>query len=336
MKIKYDCNYLRIVYTLAVGSVIAVIAGIMLVVMEVSGTEEISFWCIFLAGGIFIVSLAGIISAKMYFGRLAAYGYEIPDNKRTYSNQLENLPRASMIIEQTSLFGKYSRYGMFACLCLYAVFMAINSILFIKWKFMGEDNITVFIMFSVFLLIWLILVIVLKRQSNKDKYRDDVETDTSRKVRWSTELIIFNIVIMFLLSCFALLTQDSMMNYMFKARIEYDREMAYRIGDVIKESVDEYIDNPSEDCEDTYKALCEGIEITSWINDYDELQNSILDKLKINDFSQLKDDFKLSEGPARIEVRLEDTKVYVKLVNPYRELEKYDKHHKEISIVSGE
>ena len=77
----------------------------------------------------------------------------------------------------------------------FVLFLVVDVMYLIKWHFMKEHlmkDICTFL-FSICLFldsVWLILAVIMWRQRNTEKYRDDVECDKTRKERLNLENII--------------------------------------------------------------------------------------------------------------------------------------------------
>ena len=176
---------------------------------------------------------------------------------------------------------------------------------------------------------------MLKKQSNKEKYRDDVEPDTTRKERWSLEQLLFTMMILFLLSLFANNTAYSMTNYIFNGMVDYDMVQADTVRRGVIRAITECKDeNGTVTCEETYAELCEGVDITTWGVPKDELQALIAESMNVEDFSLMRDDFRLSDGDAQIFVKIADENVTVHLLNPVKEVSRYRISNGEIYVES--
>ncbi|MDD6656038.1 MAG: hypothetical protein PUE95_01850 [Lachnospiraceae bacterium] len=321
VRIKYDKQSMKILMGTFIVAMLLLVIGIVLLSMKVSGTEIFILLTLYLGAGLAVFSLAGLLAGFLYMKRLKKYGYEIPIKKSDYDEKIENLPKTSMV-EGTSLFSVHSQWSCRACVLLFFFFLILDVLYYVKWKFMGDESLFVLCFF--FYLIWLIFALALKKQSNGKKYRDDVEPDASRKERWSLEQVVFTMFVLFLLSLFANHTAHSMTEYIFKSWIEHDVVQINIVGQGVMGAISEYQDeNETMLCKDTYEKLCEGVDITTWGVPKDELQTMLADSMGIDDFSLMRDDFRLSDGDARIFVQISGENVTVRLLNPIKELEKY-------------
>lgn len=328
MKIKYDKKTIQILFTVVIFCAALFGISLLLLFLEVSGLELLWLVSFYMGGSVGIVSLAALISGKFYLRRLKVYGYVLPERNKDYGGNLENLPKAEENNEK-SIFARHSRYGMFGNIALYIIFMLLDLQYFLKWKFLGENAKAMFLMCALFYLVWLIQALILWKQSNPEKYRDDVEIDSTRKERMSLDIILVSTVILGLISASAMYNAHSMTNYIFQSQIEADREKAEEIRKAVAGAVLEWGENDKQS--ESYQDLCRGTEITSWGTPTDELSQMISESLYINTFAELQDDFHLADGDAKVWVKFDNGRTTVLLQNSVKELERYGRHYQEIS-----
>ena len=186
MKIKFDnitaktAKYCALIFT------VLLLIGLVFSFLEIPGTEVFYIMAVYTGVLVGLPCYVVLFAAKLYFARLQAYGYEIPENKKTYGNNLNNLPKTRGA--GSSLFAKHSRIGMWMYFACFVLFLVVDVMYLIKWHFMKGHfmkDICTFL-FTVCLVldsVWLILAMILRRQRNTEKYRDDVECDKTRKER---------------------------------------------------------------------------------------------------------------------------------------------------------
>lgn len=330
VRIKYDKRQMSVIKAAAIVATIMFVLSIVLMFMEIRGTEILTFFLLYIGGGGAVFCYAALVAGGMYMRRLKAYGYQIPEKKSDYDGRLEKLPRQK-IADVKSIYSRHSKGCFLACILLFAVFVILDVYYLFKWKFMGDNCKSLFILCFIFYLIWIVFALALKKQSNVEKYRDDVEVDASRKERWSLEQILFTMIILCLLSLFANSTAHSMTRYIFNSMVDHDVEQANVVCRNIICAI--------EECEnvtytESYAELCEGIDITTWSHPEDELQSLIAEKMYIDDFSHVRDDFKVSDGNAQVFVKIMNKKVAVRLLNPIKEVSQYSTRYMEIYVES--
>ncbi len=334
VQIKYDMNSMKILKVTAIVATILFAVAIVLMNIEIGGTELFMLFALYIGGGLAVTCYLSLGAGHLYMNRLKKYGYAIPDNKSNYDGKIENLPRINST-KETSIFSAHSKWSAIACICIFIAFLALDVQYYFRWKFMKDDCKSVFVLCFLFYLIWIIFAIALKKQSNRYKYRDDVEIDTTRKERWSLEQILFTMIVLCLLSFFTNYTAHSITKYIFNAWVEHDMVQADIVSRDILSAIEECQDeNGAVKCKETYAELCEGIDITTWGVPKDELQTLIAKNMNIDDFSFMRDDFRVSDGDARIFVKITDEKVTVRLLNPVKELSLYSLKYKEIYVDS--
>lgn len=338
VRIKYDKQSMKMIRGTAIVATLLFAIGIALMFMEISNVEILVLFAIYLGGGLSIVCYAALVAGWFYRKRLEKYGYCFPEKKSDYGGKIENLPKLNHI-EETSLFSENSKRCFRACIVLFVVFAVLDVRYYLQWKFMKENCTTLFGLCFFFYLIWILFALALKKQSNKEKYRDDVEPDTTRKERWSLEQILLTMTILCLLCIFANDTAYSMTNYIFNGLIDHDLVQADTVRKGVMCAITEYQKENAEENktltgQDTYATLCEGVDITTWGVPGDGLQALIAENLYVEDFSLMRDDFQLADGEARIFVKIDDGVVTVRLLNPAKEVSRYSRSNKEIYVES--
>lgn len=171
-------------------------------------------------------------------------------------------------------------------------------------------------------LLWIVLAGIMRKQENKDKYRDDVEPDDGRKERWNLENIIIFAICFMAVCAIAINLAVSTTKYVFEAQIDGDMLQADSIRRDVLSVMKEYERDGKQASSASYRAICSGVVLTEWKTPEDELQCSLAEKLQIADFGELANDFKMSDGRARIYVQYRDGNAIVELLNPIGEVEK--------------
>lgn len=162
-----------------------------------------------------------------YLKRLKRHGYEIPKDKRSFSCNLELLPRDGASIKSVENSRESWLLTVLCLVCFFGVVAIMTYYLgnfWNKWKYvwyMAEDvGIILFAIMLVIAFLWLVGVFVYWNQRRCDKYRDDVETDNVRKVR--RQLADGIIIVIFLLAVTLYVTRCfvSMADYAMNTRID--------------------------------------------------------------------------------------------------------------------
>ena len=218
MKIKFDnitaktAKYCALIFT------VLLLIGLVFSFLEIPGTEVFYIMAVYTGVLVGLPCYVVVLAAKLYFARLRAYGYEIPDNKKIYGNNLNNLPKTREA--GSSLFAKHSRIGMWMYFACFVLFLAVDVMYLIKWHFMKDICIFLFTVCLVLDSVWLILAIILRRQMNPEKYRDDVECDKTRKERLNLENIIVFAIFWAIVCAVACIQAVTTTKYMDKVRME--------------------------------------------------------------------------------------------------------------------
>ena len=218
MKIKFDnitaktAKYCALIFT------VFLLIGLVFSFLEIPGTEVFYIMTVYTGVLVGLPCYVVLFAAKLYFARLRAYGYEIPDNKKIYGNNLNNLPK--MREAGSSLFAKHSWIGMWMYFACFVLFLVVDVMYLIKWHFMKDICTFLFTVCLVLDSVWLILAIILRRQRNTEKYRDDVECDKTRKERLNLENIIVFAIFWAIVCAVACIQAVTTTKYMDKARME--------------------------------------------------------------------------------------------------------------------
>lgn len=109
MKIKFDnitaktAKYCALIFT------VLLLIGLVFSFLEIPGTEVFYIMAVYTGVLVGLPCYVVVLAAKLYFARLRAYGYEIPENKKTYGNNLNNLPKTceagSSLLQNTAGLG---------------------------------------------------------------------------------------------------------------------------------------------------------------------------------------------------------------------------------------
>lgn len=223
MKIKFDnitaktAKYCALIFT------VFLLIGLVFSFLEIPGTEVFYIMTVYTGVLVGLPCYVVVLAAKLYFARLQAYGYEIPENKKTYGNNLNNLPKTHGA--GCSLFAKHSRIGMWMYFAFFVLFLVVDVMYLIKWYFMKDICTFLFTVCLVLDSVWLILAIILRRQRNTEKYRDDVECDKTRKERLNLENIIVFAIFWAIVCALVSNLAVSTTKYMYKTQMG-DKQVA--------------------------------------------------------------------------------------------------------------
>ena len=216
MKIKFDRIIAKTAKCCALICTVLFVIGVVFSFLEIDGTEFFYIMTIYASVLVGVPCYVVLLSAKFYFIRLRAYGYEIPENKKTYGNNLNNLPKTREA--GRSLFAKHSRIGMWMYFAFFVLFLDVMYL--IKWHFMKDICTFLFTVCLVLDIVWLILAVIMWRQRNTEKYRDDVECDKTRKERLNLENIIVFAIFWAIVCALVSNLAVSTTKYMYKTQME--------------------------------------------------------------------------------------------------------------------
>lgn len=223
MKIKFDnitaktAKYCALIFT------VLLLIGLVFSFLEIPGTEVFYIMAVYTGVLVGLPCYVVLFAAKLYFARLQAYGYEIPENKKTYGNNLNNLPKTCEA--GSSLFAKHSRIGMWMYFACFVLFLVVDVMYLIKWHFMKDICTFLFTVCLVLDSVWLVLAVIMWRQMNPEKYRDDVECDKTRKERLNLENIIVFAIFWAIVCALVSNLAVSTTKYMYKTQMG-DKQVA--------------------------------------------------------------------------------------------------------------
>ncbi len=186
-KIKYDKRDRKVFFTLAIITTVITLACLVLMNTDLPDELDASVIGVMMVVCFTIFPVFALATWVMYadshtyLRRLGKYGYLIPDNKKEYDNNLERL-----MLGEIKSFEEPSKESKTLAVisCIISVAMVGYAIfLSIRFSHMLE-NVAFFIIVSVALAIfWLIFGFSFWKQRCRDKYKDDVEFNSSLKPR---------------------------------------------------------------------------------------------------------------------------------------------------------
>lgn len=233
MRIKYDLKSLKYTKIVGIISLVLCLLGFGVASCEIL-FEEVGFFteswflglivfCIEGAGLVTVLCWGSFLVGKCYILRLKSYGYELPLRKKDYDFDVRKLPKVSEP-KGVSIGSKYSKTFMIISLVMYIILLVLDSYYYAKWHILVKDSAeALFVLLMIFHLFWPIFAFVLNKQSDKDRYRDDVETDFSKKPRICLESLIIAVLVMGLISLYANMTAHSMTKYIYKSRLAQEQ-----------------------------------------------------------------------------------------------------------------
>lgn len=224
--IKYDKRDKKILIIVAIACTIFGILSMM--TMESRGFVERIQSSIVLTTVLFGYIMAPIVAVVCwikfveccwYFKRLRKYGYEIPNKKEKYSYMLKYLPREKILQSKNK---GYSAESMI--LAGIIIFIGMSTVaggvwLLLKYLFLGNDAWFIFGMICFMALGWIVAGIFFWRQRNNQKYKDDVEPDSTRKSRKHLANQLIPILIGMAITAGGILILQQMAEIIYRSRI---------------------------------------------------------------------------------------------------------------------
>ncbi len=342
---KYDKRSVRL---LAIGAILCAIVfgisiGLMASDMDFWGKSKFSQWGfiavlygLFLGAALFVWCVCRMILGISYLKRLERYGYEVPADRREYGYLLEQLPLKNATVEMTrwseredigseSFWENMEPYSVSKTSKILSILSVLAAIVMIglsfyywySWYFMGDDTIVMFVLLLIADAFWLIPIVLFRKQMDGQKYKDDVEIDATRKNRMSLPGGILLILMLVGIALVIKTSANSMLEYVFKTCLSEDQKRIGEIQDVLEVVFVEMQQYSNPPWEHSLEDIQEGVDITTWGAPQDVFQMRVAECLEIIDFSLLRKEFRTTDGPAVVYVKMEGDTFIVQLVNVY-------------------
>lgn len=160
----------------------------------------------------------GYLDAVFYLKRLWKFGYEIPEDKRNYNKDLEKLPQRENAVGNLS----YKNYDSIV-LAILTGFIVIALFFydirfFYRYCSLGKDIWFFEGLLILGIFVWLFMGIFYVRQISNQKYKYDVEIDSSRKNRKNLIDGMVEIIVLLLLTFPFIEIVNNGIQYMMRAR----------------------------------------------------------------------------------------------------------------------
>ena len=336
LKIRYDTNIIRCVTIVFIISVVLAGIGKILFFSQIlfwknteiyyGAMEVVQFFCGigFWAGKVALVSGIILIDGVLYLNRIRKYGYEVPKDRAEYAYDLTKLPRNE---QRENIDIRSIRSVVFFALCfigfLFSVILDIR--LTSEWQFMKDQYAMVLKLGIIIDLIWLFFSIKFILQQNKQKFKEDIEIDKTRRNRTT---FVYGVVIIITLSFVTIGVKTLSPCYLgiiYRARCESDQCKLEEIGNILWNVYKNRTTNPT--LEESNKQILQVFEQGFMITDWGVPQNAYLKEvagcLEVDSFDKLEEDIFLADGEAQIHVILRGDQLTVTLMNPTDKLKPY-------------
>lgn len=318
-KIKYDKKSIKLLIMATLIGLVLLLSSWLLIHFEVTGTELVCLFSLYIGFGVFVFSGLNLIAAFIYKRRLRKHGYEMPVDGKVYHNRLEELPREQEYEEHT----KKHRGSLTLCILFGIIFLVLvvwNVSIYLDWNYPNSGVAFLCGVLMVLDLFWFIAAFLYGRQMNQDKYRDDVEIDSTRKERISLEKGILIACVMLVFTVFVKNTAQDMLDYVFEAQVSSDHQM---VSDVCVAICTVYEEKKgTSEGEEMYEMLSEGFYISDFYPASASCWDEVAEIIGVSDFSQLQNKMKVADGPAKIYVKIDaDGYLNISFENPFHKVE---------------
>ena len=221
MKIKYDKRMITALWITAGVSLLFFLVALLVMYLEIAGMELVFLFGVYVGGGVLVYALINLVFAACYCKRLRRHGYEVPDDRMQYDNDLEKLPHTGAAGHAADFAGRDSRESIRLAVMHLVVFVAANMwnlYYYIHWSRYVKDTAVLFLWVQVFLdLVWGISALGYFRQRNARTFRDDVEMDITRKERTSMEKGVLTGMVVLLLTILVKTMAVDMTAYIYRS-----------------------------------------------------------------------------------------------------------------------
>ncbi len=343
--IKYDKRSVRL---LAIGAILCAIVfgvsvGLMASDMDFWGKSSFSQWGFiavlygfFLGAALFLWCICRLFMGIAYLKRLERYGYEVPMDRKEYGYLLEHLPLKNVTVEMTRWseredteaesfwenmeaypISKTSKILSILSVLAMIVMVGLSFYYWYSWYFMDDDTIVMFVLLLIADVFWLVPILFFRKQMDGQKYKDDVEIDATRKNRMSLPGGILLILMLVGIALMIKNAASSMTEYVFKTCLSEDQKRVGEIQDALEVVFVEMQQYSNPSWENSLEDMQAGVDITTWGAPQDDFQLRVAECLGIIDFSLLRKEFRTTDGPAVVYVKLEGDTFIVQLVNVY-------------------
>ncbi len=224
-KIKYDCHDRKLFLICAsINTAITIFLCIISTTHILNEISDEAATFIILGGYIFFpfVSLLlwiYVLKSTFYLKRLKVYGYEVPLNKKDFYSSLNQLPKVNTAITHSSGRNKESFILSVFSLCIFLGVVLNIVVFYFQHELMGDLAYYGAYGSIPLLIFWFILSGVYWNQSYMHKYRDDVETDITRRQRKQIEDGIVEIFILLFFTIIWIVMLDNGTDVVYKSRI---------------------------------------------------------------------------------------------------------------------
>ena len=321
--IKYDKRQVKILGVAGSVSLVLFIVGFILMITEPSFVKNggsfmlIMLIAMYFSGPVAFFGIINYFAGKDYLKQLEEYGYELPNDKSLYQNDLERLPVDEKKYQET--VERYSKNRVKYCVYISAIFVVafICCMIWdlkycIEWELL-PDIVEFTLFWSIFDLILLLYAWIYWRQSDAKKYRNAVERSAIKKVRKSRYRAIAEVIILVLLVLLAKNMLVSMQNYTFKAKIASTKDSLDSLGNGIANAYAEYENKAAID-----RLLAEGVYIDAESMPEQIFWENTLNYIEFDNYRDVLNTIKVTKQPPKVLVKFEDETVIVTLMNPIK------------------
>ncbi len=233
--IKYSRQSIKaLVITIVsvIGAFILCIPSFFLKISDIKGFLQlyvsISAVALFIAPILLVYCIYKLIAGTFYLRRLKTIGFEIPDTRKEYDNNLRNVPLDDSLYQENRYAVDSIKLSVLSVVSA-LIFVLVIVLRIIKWSsycYM-EETAPTFVFLLGYVIAFAGAFVVFIRQKNKDRYVDDVNLKDSRKVRINLCKGILDLMILLVIGMTGISIWDGVVEYVYKSKISMVEAQSY-------------------------------------------------------------------------------------------------------------
>ncbi len=316
MKISYDRFRVKIFGIISLVSFVLAFITALITNSDV-GISDVTFVILPFLSNIFVITFILYVVGKIYLIRLKKYGYEVPYKAKEYDNDLNKLPKDDKIYNKFAnsdeTRNKWSIRLSFVYFAGFVAGIIYDFIYYNQWKFLKSDAAFLMTQLIIFDFVWLAAALYFLVQSDNGRYRDAFNLDESKKKRMCFAYGIVIALFVAMISVGTKMQCVSAAKYMVSSYATTDLDTLNSIRAAFFEQYKNYPDSFKED-----QYIITDIDMIDepfWTN--------AAEALGVKSFKELKSQFHVSDGDAKVAIRVaDDGNIVVELLNPHKSVKK--------------
>lgn len=309
MKIQFDLKTKELLKKLMMISGVLFLLALIIGLFDIKGLQVFFLFALYIGGAVLIYSTYQYVACLSYFKYLTAYGYELPQDKNEYENDLQNVPKDEAVYQEAMQQPIGTKDSKLLSIVTGAVFLlaVCHDLWFlVYWWFMDDNVVSLTIIQFLYDCIFLIMAIRYNKHRNIEIYQDFLGNEAGIRVRTTFAKGILTVLALLVIGLYGKAMSTSMIKYVFAAQVDADEAIICEIQKAIANASDYTgitLDDGSYELEELENKDRDFVE---------EIEKSLdVDKLK-----DCKKDFHVAKGEPKIIVESKNGRYTVSLKNP--------------------